>query len=51
MDPSATPGTQRPGGRTAKVRAAVLAATVDELVEHGFSGLNMDAVACRAGVG
>ncbi|WP_157249949.1 TetR/AcrR family transcriptional regulator [Nonomuraea typhae] len=44
-------GTVRPGGRTAKVRAAVLEATQDELVECGFHGLNMDRVAARAGVG
>ncbi|MGN9838569.1 TetR/AcrR family transcriptional regulator [Nonomuraea sp. H19] len=44
-------GTVRPGGRTARVRAAVLEATQDELVEHGFHGLTMDQVAARAGVG
>ncbi|TMR95417.1 TetR/AcrR family transcriptional regulator [Nonomuraea basaltis] len=44
-------GTVRPGGRTARVRAAVLQATQDELVEHGFHGLTMDQVAARAGVG
>lgn len=44
-------GTVRPGGRTAKVRAAVLQATQDELVERGFDGLSMDQVAARAGVG
>lgn len=44
-------GTVRPGGRTAKVRAAVLQATQDELVDHGFDGLGMDQVAARAGVG
>ncbi|MEU7739517.1 TetR/AcrR family transcriptional regulator [Nonomuraea sp. NPDC049158] len=44
-------GTVRPGGRTARVRAAVLEATQDELVLHGFHGLSMDAVAARAGVG
>ncbi|WP_336208351.1 TetR/AcrR family transcriptional regulator [Nonomuraea sp. LPB2021202275-12-8] len=44
-------GTVRPGGRTAKVRAAVLQATQDELVERGFHGLIMDQVAARAGVG
>ncbi|GGP04840.1 TetR/AcrR family transcriptional regulator [Nonomuraea glycinis] len=44
-------GTVRPGGRTAKVRAAVLQATQDELVERGFDGLGMDQVAARAGVG
>lgn len=44
-------GMVRPGGRTAKVRAAVLQATQDELVERGFHGLAMDQVATRAGVG
>ncbi|MFE3141968.1 TetR/AcrR family transcriptional regulator [Streptomyces scopuliridis] len=48
---SATPGTVRPGGRTAKVRAAVLEATQDALVEQGFHALNMDRVAAAAGVG
>ncbi len=49
--PSRIAGTVRPGGRTARVRAAVLEATQDELVEHGFHGLTMDQVAARAGVG
>ncbi|MEV4169461.1 TetR/AcrR family transcriptional regulator [Nonomuraea sp. NPDC049709] len=49
--PSRSAGTVRPGGRTARVRAAVLEATQDELVEHGFHGLTMDQVAARAGVG
>jgi AcrR family transcriptional regulator len=40
----------RPGGRTARVRTAVLDATVAELVEHGFAGLTVEAVAKRAGV-
>ncbi|WP_214321565.1 TetR/AcrR family transcriptional regulator [Nonomuraea sediminis] len=44
-------GMVRPGGRTARVRAAVLEATQDELVEHGFHGLTMDQVAAKAGVG
>ncbi|GAA3580720.1 TetR/AcrR family transcriptional regulator [Nonomuraea rosea] len=48
---SRSAGTVRPGGRTARVRAAVLDATQDELVEHGFHGLTMDQVAARAGVG
>jgi AcrR family transcriptional regulator len=45
------PGTVRPGGRTAKVRTAVLAATHQELIENGYGGLNLDKVATRAGVG
>nr|WP_251060223.1 TetR/AcrR family transcriptional regulator [Streptomyces sp. ISL-100] len=48
---SLTPGTVRPGGRTAKVRAAVLEATQEALVEAGFHGLNLDRVAAHAGVG
>ncbi|MGP3954590.1 TetR/AcrR family transcriptional regulator [Nonomuraea sp. 3N208] len=48
---SRSAGTVRPGGRTARVRAAVLEATQDELVERGFHGLTMDQVAARAGVG
>ena len=43
--------TARPGGRTAKVRRAVLDAAIDELIAHGFHGLNMEQVAARAGVG
>ncbi|MFF1789441.1 TetR/AcrR family transcriptional regulator [Kitasatospora sp. NPDC058243] len=46
-----TPGTRRPGGRTARVRAAVLRAAEDALVEHGFSGLDLGDVAQRAEVG
>ncbi|MEV0630315.1 TetR/AcrR family transcriptional regulator [Nonomuraea wenchangensis] len=49
--PARVAGTVRPGGRTARVRAAVLQAAQDELVEHGFHGLTMDQVAVRAGVG
>ena len=41
---------RRPGGRTARVRAAVLAATLAELAAHGFSGLSLDSVAARAQV-
>jgi AcrR family transcriptional regulator len=44
------PGSQRPGGRTARVRAAVLTATLDELAEVGYDDLSIDAVAGRAGV-
>ncbi|MGN9792268.1 TetR/AcrR family transcriptional regulator [Streptomyces sp. OZ13] len=47
----ATPGTVRPGGRTAKVRAAVLAATQEALVDGGFHALTPDRVAAVAGVG
>jgi AcrR family transcriptional regulator len=40
----------RPGGRTARVRAAVLAATLQELGERGYAGMSVDSVAHRAGV-
>lgn len=45
------PGTVRPGGRTARVRAAVLEAAGDALAEHGFDGLDLAEVARRAEVG
>ncbi|MBF6384543.1 TetR/AcrR family transcriptional regulator [Nocardia farcinica] len=45
------PGSVRPGGRTARVRAAVLRAAGDLLAEHGFAGLDLTEVATRAGVG
>ncbi|MDI3423665.1 TetR/AcrR family transcriptional regulator [Streptomyces luteolus] len=45
------PGTVRPGGRTARVRAAVLDAAGDALAEGGFAGLDLSEVARRAGVG
>jgi AcrR family transcriptional regulator len=46
-----TPGTVRPGGRTARVRASVLQAAGDALVEHGFHRLDLADVARRAEVG
>ncbi|MBP1816731.1 TetR/AcrR family transcriptional regulator C-terminal ligand-binding domain-containing protein [Mycobacterium sp. OAE908] len=46
-----TPGSLRPGGRTAAVRTAVLRAAGDMLVESGLHGLELTAVAERAGVG
>lgn len=45
------PGSVRPGGRTAKVRAAVLEATGDALADSGFHALNLDRIAAAAGVG
>ncbi|MER7394550.1 TetR/AcrR family transcriptional regulator [Streptomyces sp. NPDC000151] len=45
------PGTVRPGGRTARVRAAVLAAAGDVLAERGLAGLDLADVARRADVG
>jgi AcrR family transcriptional regulator len=44
------PTTRRPGGRTARTRAAVLAAVEAELLEHGVDRLTVDAVAERSGV-
>jgi AcrR family transcriptional regulator len=40
----------RPGGRTARVRAAVIAATLAELAEAGYAALSLDSVARRSGV-
>lgn len=45
------PGTVRPGGRTARVRAAVLRAAGDALAEDGFDRLDLAEVARRAEVG
>jgi AcrR family transcriptional regulator len=44
-------GTVRPGGRTARVRAAVLQAAGDALAEHGFARLDLADIARRADVG
>ncbi|WP_230415498.1 TetR/AcrR family transcriptional regulator [Micromonospora tarapacensis] len=44
-------GAIRPGGRTARVRAAVLRAAGEALVEHGFDRLDLADVARRAEVG
>lgn len=41
---------RRPGGRSTRVRAAVIAATLTDLAERGYSGLSLDGVAARAGV-
>nr|WP_308406267.1 TetR/AcrR family transcriptional regulator [Streptomyces sp. AC602_WCS936] len=41
---------RRPGGRTARIRAQVLEAARELLVERGYDELTMDAVAERAGV-
>ncbi|MGW4020904.1 TetR/AcrR family transcriptional regulator [Streptomyces sp. NPDC005009] len=48
---NADPGTVRPGGRTARVRASVLRAAGDALAEHGFARLDLADVARRAEVG
>ena len=49
--PLPSPGTVRPGGRTARVRDAVLAAAGDALAEAGFEALDLADVARRAGCG
>ena len=43
-------GTTRSGGRSQRVRGAILAATADELLERGFERLSVASVARRAGV-
>jgi AcrR family transcriptional regulator len=43
-------GVRRGRPRNEAIDAAILAATVDELVERGASGLSMESVAARAGV-
>ena len=43
-------GEIRPGGRTARTRAAVLAAVIEELTDHGWDQLSVETVAQRAGV-
>lgn len=44
------PGSVRPGGRTARTRAAVLEATLDELAERGWDRVSVETIASRAGV-
>ncbi|MGC9477547.1 TetR/AcrR family transcriptional regulator C-terminal ligand-binding domain-containing protein [Streptomyces sp. WG4] len=51
MPEAVSPGTVRPGGRTARVRSAVLRAAGDALAEHGLAGLDLADVALRAEVG
>jgi len=41
---------RRPGGRSARVRAAVLGATLDELAAVGYGEVSFESVARRAGV-
>jgi AcrR family transcriptional regulator len=43
-------GEQRPGGRAARVRSAVLEATSELLSEVGYEEMSMEEVASRAGV-
>ncbi|MEV6277641.1 TetR-like C-terminal domain-containing protein [Nocardia sp. NPDC051832] len=46
-----SPGSIRPGGRTARVREAVLRTAGDLLAEHGFAHLDLTEVAAKAEVG
>ncbi|MFE5284111.1 TetR/AcrR family transcriptional regulator [Nocardia sp. NPDC056611] len=41
---------RRTGGRSARVRQAILAATLDQIADHGTEGLTITEVAARAGV-
>ncbi|WP_067824504.1 TetR/AcrR family transcriptional regulator [Actinomadura kijaniata] len=50
-DAASAPGTVRPGGRTARIRAAVLRAAEDALIECGFAGVDLAEIARRAEVG
>ena len=45
-----TPGTVRPGGRTARTAAAVFAAAVEELSAHDYPDISVESIAARAGV-
>ena len=42
--------TPRPGGRSARVQAAVHAATADLIAAHGRAALTVPLIAARAGV-
>jgi AcrR family transcriptional regulator len=44
------PSTPRPGGRTARTRAAVLAAVIEELADNGYAGATIERIAARAGI-
>ncbi|MFG2333481.1 TetR/AcrR family transcriptional regulator [Streptomyces sp. NPDC048604] len=44
------PGSRRPGGRTARTRAAVRDAVLTGLAEHGYPGLSVEYVAEHSGV-
>jgi AcrR family transcriptional regulator len=41
---------RRPGGRSARVRASAIEATLEELAETGYARLSLESVARRAGV-
>ena len=44
------PGSLRPGGRTARTRAADMKAVVGELIDNGYAGTTVERVAARAGI-
>ncbi|WP_458687543.1 TetR/AcrR family transcriptional regulator [Nocardia tengchongensis] len=44
------PASERPGGRTARVREAVFAAALSGLAERGYASLTIEDIAERAGV-
>lgn len=44
------PARTRPGGRSARVRASVLSATLAALADVGYESLSMEDIAARAGV-
>ncbi|MFF5205909.1 TetR/AcrR family transcriptional regulator [Streptosporangium sp. NPDC000396] len=50
QDDSHLESKRRPGGRTARNRAAVLEAAMAELVERGYAETSMEKIAARAGV-
>ncbi|MFI8965259.1 TetR/AcrR family transcriptional regulator C-terminal ligand-binding domain-containing protein [Streptomyces sp. NPDC053493] len=47
---AAAPGSRRPGGRTARTRAAVRDAVLTGLAEHGYPALTVEYVAEHSGV-
>ncbi|WP_316526763.1 TetR/AcrR family transcriptional regulator [Kitasatospora brasiliensis] len=49
-EPEPRTPTPRPGGRSARVRAEVVAATLAEVTEKGYDHLTVEAVATRSGV-
>lgn len=49
-EPALAPGTRRPGGRTARTRAAVRDAVLTGLAEHGYPGLTVEYVAEHSGI-
>lgn len=51
VEEPSSPGTVRPGGRTARTRAAALRAAEDALIENGFEALDLADIARRADIG